>query len=106
MKRAVLGGCFLLGFLLMVPWFAQNHTSPLIANVRGGTAISLEGTWNIIVDPYETGLGSRFYENAKPAASTHHGAAHSGAGRNVALGVDGFSFSAPILAWNSGLLQW
>jgi hypothetical protein len=45
---------------------AQTNTSTLIANVGGRTAISLDGTWNTIVDPYEAGLGIRFYENAKP----------------------------------------
>ena len=71
MKRAKVGGLFLLGFLLLVPLLVvpssgQNNTFPLIENVGGRIAISLDGTWNTIVDPYETGLGSRFYENAKP----------------------------------------
>ena len=72
MKRATVGGSLLLGlvWLLAVSSFGQTGNSPasatLIANVSGRTAISLDGTWNTIVDPYETGLGSRFYENAKP----------------------------------------
>jgi len=79
MKRAIVGSSFLLCFLLIVsvlvvPSFGQANASsasssvspPLIANVNGRTAISLDGTWNTIVDPYETGVGSRFYENAKP----------------------------------------
>jgi beta-glucuronidase len=71
MKRAMVGALFLPGVLLLVsmlvvPSSAQSNTFPLIANVGGRTAISLDGTWNTIVDPYETGLGSRFYENAKP----------------------------------------
>ena len=66
MKRATVGAPFLLGLLLVVPCFGQTNPFPLIANVGGRTAISLDGTWNSIVDPYETGLGSRFYENAKP----------------------------------------
>ena len=69
MKR--IGALFVRSLLLAVPLLAvlslgQTNASPLIANVGGRTAISLDGTWNTIVDPYETGLGSRFYENAKP----------------------------------------
>lgn len=40
--------------------------TPLIANIPGRTTISLDGTWRIIVDPYDSGFGSRFYENRKP----------------------------------------
>ncbi len=39
---------------------------PLIANILGRTTISLNGTWRIIVDPYDSGFSSRFYENRKP----------------------------------------
>jgi beta-glucuronidase len=42
------------------------ETAPLITNVGARTTISLDGVWNTIIDPYETGLSSRFYENAKP----------------------------------------
>ena len=41
-------------------------SSNLIANIPGRTTISLNGPWHAIVDPYETGLGERYYENAKP----------------------------------------
>ncbi len=40
--------------------------SAQIGNVLNRTTISLDGTWNSIVDPYETGLGSRIYENNRP----------------------------------------
>jgi beta-glucuronidase len=46
--------------------FAEPAAPNLIADVPGRTTISLDGTWNTIVDPYEIGLGSRFYQNAKP----------------------------------------
>jgi beta-glucuronidase len=46
--------------------FAQTQTAALIADPPSRTSISLDGTWNTIVDPYEAGLSSRFYENAKP----------------------------------------
>jgi beta-glucuronidase len=47
----------------------KDLTAPeplLIANVTGRKTISLDGTWRIIVDPYDVGLSSRFYENRKP----------------------------------------
>jgi len=74
MQRTMVGGPLLLGIVsvLAVSSFGQADTasSPLIGNVASRTAISLDGTWNTIVDPYETGLGSRFYENAKPKAKS------------------------------------
>jgi beta-glucuronidase len=45
---------------------AQNAPSPLLSNLSGRTSLSLSGEWEAIVDPYETGLGGRFYENRKP----------------------------------------
>lgn len=58
----------LLGLLLLLPSLANAQPPPanLIANISGRTSISLSGVWKIIVDPYETGLGARFYENRKP----------------------------------------
>jgi beta-glucuronidase len=61
MKRLLICLWLLGGFAWAAPGAAN-----LIANVPGRTTISLDGTWNTIVDPYETGLGSRFYQNAKP----------------------------------------
>jgi beta-glucuronidase len=54
-----------IAILIFRPAFAEPPAAHLIANLPGRTTISLDGTWNAIVDPYETGLGSRFYENAK-----------------------------------------
>jgi beta-glucuronidase len=62
MKRVVLG----LVLLFSLHLFATDRESPLISNIGARTTISLDGTWNTIVDPYETGLSSRFFENAKP----------------------------------------
>ncbi|MGA8230719.1 MAG: glycoside hydrolase family 2 TIM barrel-domain containing protein [Candidatus Acidiferrales bacterium] len=67
-------GCkvqWVLGMLLFLPGLANAQSRPapanLIANVGGRTSISLNGAWNAIVDPYETGLGARYYENRKAA---------------------------------------
>jgi beta-glucuronidase len=40
--------------------------SALIGNVKNRSSISLNGTWHMIIDPYETGLNERYYENRKP----------------------------------------
>jgi beta-glucuronidase len=40
--------------------------SSLLANFAGRTSTSLNGAWNVIVDPFESGLGQRYYENRKP----------------------------------------
>src|SRR6185437_251347 len=58
----------LLVVLLLLSSFSFAAPAPpdLIANIPGRTTISLDGPWNIIIDPYETGLNSRYYRNAKP----------------------------------------
>lgn len=45
--------------------FAAANPSPLINNTSNRTTISLDGSWQAIIDPYETGLNARFYLNAK-----------------------------------------
>lgn len=52
--------------LLVIAAGASPAPSNLITNIPGRTTISLNGDWHIIVDPYENGLGERYYENAKP----------------------------------------
>jgi beta-glucuronidase len=44
----------------------QPGPSTVIANLAGRETVSLDGTWNAIVDPYEAGLSGRLYENRKP----------------------------------------
>src|SRR5205809_2407396 len=66
MKRLVLG--FVLLFSLHL--FAADRESPLISNVGARTTVNLDGVWNTIVDPYETGLSSRFFENTKPKSKS------------------------------------
>ena len=43
---------------------AQPGPANLIANIPGRTTISLDGTWNAILDPFETGMRMKFFENA------------------------------------------
>lgn len=66
MKHAALSVIIL--FSLHV--FATDHAAPLISNIGARTTIGLDGVWNTIVDPYETGLSSRFFENAKPKSTS------------------------------------
>jgi len=46
--------------------WAAPRPSLLIENVSGRATTSLNGPWHVIVDPYETGLRARYYENATP----------------------------------------
>ncbi len=46
--------------------YATADPVPPIQNVSNRTTISLNGAWQAIIDPYETGLNARFYLNAKP----------------------------------------
>ena len=57
---------FFAPLLLTIAAAASPAPSNLIANIPGRTTVSLNGAWHVIVDPYETGLGERYYENAKP----------------------------------------
>jgi len=63
MRRAALAALLLKSICLLAE---GGGPSTAIANVSSRSTISLDGTWNTIIDPYETGLSSRFYENAKP----------------------------------------
>jgi len=56
-------GSALVLFSLVIGAAAQSN---LIANIPGRSTTNLNGPWHYIVDPYETGLGERYYENAKP----------------------------------------
>ena len=46
--------------------WAAEKPSPLVTNIPGRSTVSLNGAWHVIVDPYESGLRARYYENAKP----------------------------------------
>lgn len=56
--------------LLLLSAFCVASPASLITNVSNRKTVSLNGAWHIIVDPYENGLGERFYENAKPKAKS------------------------------------
>jgi beta-glucuronidase len=59
--------CLLIAIGLFAVSVAAVAASPtLITNIPGRTTINLDGTWRAIVDPYETGAGAHFWENAKP----------------------------------------
>jgi beta-glucuronidase len=60
MKRNVL--LLLLGALS----YASPVPQALITNIPGRTAISLNGAWNTILDPFEGGASAGFYRNEKP----------------------------------------
>jgi hypothetical protein len=52
--------------LLIVVASSSRAETPLLANVSGRTNVSLNGSWRIIVDPYETGLNAHYWENKQP----------------------------------------
>src|ERR1700730_13856942 len=45
--------------------YAASNSPQLIHNIPNRTTISLNGPWQAIVDPYETGLSAHFYLDAK-----------------------------------------
>jgi len=55
----------LLLLMLTSVGYAAGNSSPLINNISNRTTISLDGAWQAIIDPFETGLNARFYLNAK-----------------------------------------
>src|SRR5579862_2375528 len=57
-----------LSFLTATNLLSQTTASPVLGNPASRSSVSLEGPWHIIVDPYENGLTSRYYENKKAAS--------------------------------------
>ena len=53
--------------LLAVPALGET---PLLANPLARSSLSLNGTWRVIPDPYETGLRGRYFLNRKPASKS------------------------------------
>src|SRR5690242_440447 len=65
----------LAALLLLVKIFAvAQQTTPLITNIQGRDTISLNGSWQVIIDPYETGYydyrfqprDDGYFKNTKP----------------------------------------
>jgi beta-glucuronidase len=57
---------FFLLHALLTSALAAPAPSHLIANIPARSRLNLDGNWNAIVDPFETGLNAHFYENHKP----------------------------------------
>ena len=68
MKKLRCGALLLTGFALAQSGLlsAQDHVTSLLADPPSRTSASLDGTWNTIVDPYESGIPSRYYEPPRP----------------------------------------
>ncbi len=49
---------------------AKVNPSNLMANAPGRTTVNLNGAWNVIVDPFENGVGSGFFKDEKPRSNT------------------------------------
>lgn len=58
--------CFLLLVFVSLSYAAES--SPLIANVAGRNQVNLDGSWRVIVDPFDNGWSSGFYRDKKPSA--------------------------------------
>ena len=48
----------------------QVNSAGLIGGITNRNTVSLDGTWNTIIDPYESGIGSRYYLNWKPKSKS------------------------------------
>src|SRR5580658_8407538 len=67
--RAAMNCVVIVVCTLGISCFAASAPSNVIANVSARTTISLDGTWNAIVDPLGTGAGGAMCKNAKPKDS-------------------------------------
>jgi len=57
--------------LLTVAVDATGQQTGLIQNVGGRTAVSLDGQWKVIVDPYDTGSSNNgFFKDAQPKSKS------------------------------------
>ena len=50
--------------------YAAPNPEALLRTLPNRTTISLNGAWQAIVDPYETGLNGRFYLNHQTQGQT------------------------------------
>lgn len=51
---------------------AQLMAADVLQNVYGRNVTSLNGWWQIVVDPYDTGMGYGIYKNAQPGSKSDH----------------------------------
>ncbi len=51
---------------------AQLMAADVLQNVYGRDVKSLNGWWQIVVDPYDVGMGYGIYKNAQPASKSDH----------------------------------
>ena len=51
---------------------AQLMAADVLHNVYGRNVTSLNGWWQIVVDPYDTGMGYGIYKNAQPTSKSDH----------------------------------
>jgi beta-glucuronidase len=66
MKRSCSAVFFSVFFSLSVWSYGATIPSTLIANVSGRTTMSLNGSWQAIVDPFDNGKGAKFFLDQKP----------------------------------------
>lgn len=69
MKKAMLSAAVLI-FVYSPNTRAQSPRAALLAHPPGRVTMSLDGTWQAIVDPYEAGMGMHVYQNRKPASKS------------------------------------
>jgi len=61
---------FLIVLTLLAASCSAQSPAPLIADPETRTTISLDGTWSSIVDPYESGIPSRYFEKETPKSKS------------------------------------
>ena len=66
MYRIGLGLLACLGIALLFAAPVPVPVAGIVSNVAHRATTSLDGSWRIIIDPYESGVDQRFYENRKP----------------------------------------
>lgn len=56
--------------LLLAACASAQNSSPLITNIPGRTTVNLNGTWHVIVDPYDNGAHMGIFRDQKPASKS------------------------------------
>ena len=77
------------GVLLMCEFTAApGGESQVIQNVLSRPGMTLTGKWHVIVDPYENGLGGRYFEDCNEAAVVTRMARRAGLGKRGRPALD------------------